>query len=147
MKKPTISLDLRRRIISAYHSGMTATYEATAAMFGVGRATVSRLLRRKRESGDVLEKPRGGNNRPVVDDVWLRAHAQAHPDSTVAERVEAWAAHSGRRVHPESMRGAMHRIGWTHKKKRPSRESATRPKSKRNEQSSPSRSPRSKRDA
>ena len=144
MKKPTISLDLRRRIIAAYQSGMTATYQATAAMFGVGRATVSRLLRRARETGDVLEKPRGGNNPRAVDDTWLRAHAEAFPDATVAERVEAWALHCGRRVHPESMRGAMHRIGWTHKKRRPSRVSATRPESKRSAPSSSSRSPRSK---
>ena len=52
----TISLDLRRRIVDAYRNGLTETYEATAEMFGVGMATVSRLLRRKRETGDVLPK-------------------------------------------------------------------------------------------
>ena len=87
-------------------------------MFDVGRATVSRLLRRSRETGDVVEKPRGGNNPRAVDDDWARQHAQTFPEATIVERVEAWAAHSGRRVHPESMRNAMHRIGWTHKKRR-----------------------------
>src|SRR2546427_3988117 len=53
-----ISLDLRRRIVEAYHSGRTATYEATASMFDVGVATVNRLLRRQRETGDVMPKPR-----------------------------------------------------------------------------------------
>ncbi len=57
---PDTSLDLRRRIVKAYETGKTATYEATAEMFGVGRATVNRLLRRKRETGDVVAKPRGG---------------------------------------------------------------------------------------
>ena len=61
------SLDLRRRIVDAYLNDRTATYEATAAMFGVGEATVSRLLRRKRETGDVLPKARGGNNPRRVD--------------------------------------------------------------------------------
>lgn len=116
MKKPTISLDLRRRLVSAYRSGKTATYAATAAMFGVGEATVSRLLRRERETGDVLEKPRGGNHKPVVDDDWVRAHAEALPDATLAERVVAWAEHSGRRVSRMAMCNALRRIDWTHKK-------------------------------
>ena len=51
-----LSLDLRRRVVRAYHEGLTATYEATAELFGIGRATVSRLLRLERETGDVLPK-------------------------------------------------------------------------------------------
>ncbi len=59
----TISLDLRRRIVRAYRSGLTSSYEATADMFEVGRASVSRLLRRDRETGDVLPNKRGGDLR------------------------------------------------------------------------------------
>src|SRR4029079_14055014 len=109
MKKPTISLDLRRRILNAYRSGMTASYEATASMFGVGRATVNRLLRRERETGDVLEKPRGGNNPKVVDDAWVREHCTAHPDATLRERVVACAEHSGAEVSISAMSNAVHR--------------------------------------
>ena len=48
-----ISVDLKRRLVEAYASGRTRTYEETAEMFGVGRATVDRALRRKRETGDL----------------------------------------------------------------------------------------------
>ena len=77
-----LSLDLRRRVVRAYHEGLTATYEATAELFGIGRATVSRLLRLERETGDVLPKKRGGDRRRSVDLDWLRQHAEANPDRT-----------------------------------------------------------------
>ena len=129
MKKPTISLDLRRRVIAAYEKGLTPTYEAAAKMFGIGVATVNRLLRRKRETGDVLAKARGGNNPRVVDDDWVRAHCEAYPDATLRERVAAWAEHCGKEVSIPAMSNAVHRIGWTHKKRRRSPANATRPRS------------------
>lgn len=119
------SLDLRRRLVAAYRSGKTATYEAAADMFGVGRATVSRMLRRERETGDVQLKPRGGNRKRVVDDAWLAAHAAAEPDARLVDRVAAWHTHSGVTVSVSAMHDALHRIGWTHKKRLRSRASAT----------------------
>jgi len=56
------TLELRRQIVKAYEKGLTPTYEKAAEMFGVGLATVNRLLRHKRETGDVAYKPRGGNH-------------------------------------------------------------------------------------
>jgi transposase len=41
-----IGIELRKRIVEAYYSGRSGTYEQTAELFGVGRATVGRLLRR-----------------------------------------------------------------------------------------------------
>lgn len=120
-----ISLDLRRRIVSAYLSGRTRTYEATADMFGVGRATVSRLLRRYRETGDVVPKPRGGNNPRRVELQWLSAHAHANPDARLIDRIQAWHEHSGRRVSLGAMWSALQKIGWSHKKRRLSRVSVT----------------------
>lgn len=112
-----ISLDLRKRIVDAYLFGRTETYEATANMFGVGRATVSRLLRRYRETGAVDPKARGGNNPRAVDSEWLLVHAQAEPDARLIDRIEAWYDHSGRRVSVGAMWNALQRIGWSHKKK------------------------------
>jgi transposase len=113
------SLDLRRRVVAAYRGRLTATYEATAEMFGIGRATVSRILRLERETGDVLRRPRGGNNPRVVELKWLEAHAAAEPDARLVDRVEAWIATGGRRVCLQAMSCAMCAIGWTHKKKTP----------------------------
>lgn len=112
------SLDLRRRIVDAYESGRTSTYEATAVMFGVGAATVNRLLRRKRETGDVLPKAKGGNNPRRVDLEWLKANARECPDSRIVDRIAAWKQHTGKHVSLGAMWDALHVIGWTHKKRR-----------------------------
>ena len=116
MNRKTISYDLRRQIVEAYRTGLTPTYEATAEMFGVGRATVSRLLRRYRQTGDVRPKPRGGDLRRAVDLQWLDEHARKEPDARLVDRIEAYEQHSGRRVSVTAMWSALTAIGWTHKK-------------------------------
>jgi transposase len=113
-----ISIDLRRRIVDAYEDGRTATYVTTAEMFNVGYATVSRLLRRKRETGDVLPRPRGGNNPRRVDLDWLRDNARENPDARLIDRVAAWKEHAGQTISVSSMSRALRAIGWTHKKRR-----------------------------
>ena len=113
-----ISIELRRRIVEAYTSGLSGDYEETAALFGVGRATVSRLLRRYRETGDVKPLPMGGNYPRQVDLDWLRQHVQDHPDARLRDRADDWEAESGRRVPTSTMSNAMRAIGWTYKKRR-----------------------------
>ena len=115
-KVGTISQDLRERIVFAYTNGLTNTYAETARMFGVGEATVSRLLRRLRETGGVRVKPRGGNNPIKVDDAWVQEHAKQYPDARLIDRVEAWEALSGIKVTTGTMWNALDRVGWTHKK-------------------------------
>lgn len=136
------SLDLRRRIVDAYTSGRTASYAATAETFGVGMATVNRLLRRKRETGDILPKPKGGNNPRRVDLEWLKRHATENPDARIVDRIAAWHACSGKTVSIGAMWGALRAIEWSHKKRRPLHANETVPKSKRNVKPS-SRSSRS----
>ena len=63
-------VDLRKRILEAYIQGRTTTYEKTAEVFGVGRATVSCLLRRFREIGDIQPLPVGGNHPRKVELDW-----------------------------------------------------------------------------
>lgn len=118
-------------MVAAYLSGKSGTYQETAEMFGVGLATVSRLLRLERETNDVKARPRGGNNPRAVDLDWLRAHAKANPDALLRERIGAWEATSGRRVSMGAMWNAMHAIGWTHKKRRHARVNANAKMSKR----------------
>jgi len=120
-----ISLDLRKRIVQAYLSGRSGTYEETARMFGVGYATVSRILRRFRETGDVLPKPKGGNNPRRVDLDWLRKHAESEPDARIIDRIAAWQHESGESVSVGAMWYALRAIGWSHKKKHRSQESVT----------------------
>jgi transposase len=131
------SLDLRRRLVEAYREKRSGTYERTAELFGVGEATVSRSLRRFRETGNVEYKPKGGNNPRRIDLVWLGAHLQANSDARAIDRIEAWEQHSGVRVSETAMYSAMHACGWTHKKRRWSPANATGPTSKRSAKSSP----------
>lgn len=115
-----IGIELRRRIVDAYNSGRCGSYEQTAELFGVGRATVSRLLRRHRETGDVKALPVGGNYPRQIDLDWLREHADKVPDARLVDRIDAWEEISGRRVASSTMSVAMRAIGWTHKKRLPS---------------------------
>lgn len=111
-----LSIDLRRRIVDAYLSKRTDSYEQTAEVFGVGRATVSRLLRRYRETGDVQYKPKGGNNPRRVDLEWLAVHAEEFPDARLVDRIEAWEQESGLRVGMATMSTSLKAIGWSFKK-------------------------------
>ena len=113
-----LSLDLRRRIVEAYRAERSGTYAETATLFGVGEATVSRLLRVFRETGDVQQKPRGGNNPRRVDLDWLRQHLEMNPDARLIDRVEAWERAGGRHVSLTTMWMAVRACGWTHKKRR-----------------------------
>lgn len=115
-----VGIELRWRIVEAYNSGLSGSYEATAELFGVGRATVNRLLRRYRETGDVKALPVGGNNPRRVDLDWLREHAAKEPNARLVDRIDAWERASGRRVSSSAMSKAMRAIGWTHKKRPPS---------------------------
>ena len=108
-----LSVDLRRRLVEAYRSKKSGTYAETAALFGVGEATVSRNLRRYRETGDVIYKPKGGNNPRRVDLEWLRQDLMAHPDARLVDRIEAWKAHSGQGVSIGAMWLAVRACGWT----------------------------------
>ncbi|MFP2903724.1 helix-turn-helix domain-containing protein [Pyxidicoccus sp. 3LFB2] len=67
MTRP-ISEDLHRRIPEVREES-GKTYEELAEQLRVGRATVNRVLRLKRETGDVQPRPRGGGMpRRVADE-------------------------------------------------------------------------------
>jgi transposase len=112
---------LRKRIVQAYIEGLSGSYRETAKLFGVGEATVSRLLRLYRETKSVVPKPRGGNFPAKIDLDWLRHHTTANPDARLCDRVAALEAETGIHVSTQSMSRAMRKIGWTHKKRRRSR--------------------------
>jgi transposase len=116
---PDLSIDLRRKLVAAYKAGRSGTYDRTALLFGVGRATVSRALRRQRETGDQRYRPKGGNNPRRVDLDWLRKQCKERPDDRIVDRIKALEQRSGEVVSYGAMWGALHAIGWSFKKKRP----------------------------
>src|SRR6478735_1242864 len=117
MARP-LSLDLRNRIVAAHDTG--ATYEEIAESLSIGRASVSRVLRRDRERGGCLEPdPRGGGYPPLVDaDEYpqLRALVGEMPDRTAQELCYVWAERTGVDVSRSTMQRLLHRAGLTWKK-------------------------------
>jgi transposase len=59
------SLDLRTRIVEAVDRHL-GSQGAVAALFGVSRSLVKKLLRQRRETGSVAPKPHGGGHPPKL---------------------------------------------------------------------------------
>ncbi len=83
----TYSMDLRERVVAACDHG-DGTRDQIAARFRVSVAWVRRLLQRRRQTGSLAPKARGGGRPPAFDAAAaerLRAANQAQPDATLAE--------------------------------------------------------------
>ena len=113
-----LSLDLRRRIVARYRLGKE-TYKEIAELFGVGEASVSRVLRRARELGDPKPKPPGGGFPPRISDADLSKLVKLvaeKPDRTIEELCGVWIARYGGPITTSSMYRALCRAGLTRKK-------------------------------
>jgi len=122
-----LSLDLRQRIITAWQNG-EGTWRDLAERFGVGEATVDRLVARFRRTGSVAPDPHGGGQSALVPDEQLpvvRRLLDAAPDTTVAELAEQYRREVGLRVSRSTMSRAVARLGYTRKKRPSSARSAT----------------------
>ena len=111
------SEDLRRRVLAAVDGGMTRS--AAARVFGVGRATVKRYLRLRREAGGLAPRPRRGPP-PIKTSALaaaLPARLEAAPDATLAEHCAWYEAATGVRVSGPTMSRVIARLGWTRKKR------------------------------
>jgi transposase len=75
-------LDLRKRIVARHAKG-DVTYAPVAELFDIGAASVSRLLRRGRERGDLHPDPIGGGYPPRIPEEQLPKLA-----ALVAEKPE-----------------------------------------------------------
>jgi transposase len=141
-----LSMDLRLRIVGAYERN-EGTYAELAQRFGVGEATVSRLLRRQRERGHLQpEAPGGGFPPRIADDLLpelVRLVAE-NPDATLDVLVERWQKKFGGELSRSSLLRALERAGVTRKKNDSGRRSNSARMSARNEQRSAERSPRSR---
>ncbi|RKG71436.1 transposase [Corallococcus exercitus] len=121
---------LRRAIVRAFHDeGLS--YAQIAHLLGIGEATVSRVLRLYRETGDVVPRPKGGGRlspiRGKVASELKRLVAQK-PDATVRELMAELTARTGIITSRPSMQRALHRLGFSHKKSPSPPASATRRK-------------------
>ena len=124
-----ISIAMRNAILRARERGLS--YEETPQL-GVGYATVNRVLRLQRETGSIEPRPHsGGNLSPITGveqvAILLRALVAAMPDATAAEFAEALKRGAAVVTSVSSVQRALHRLGFSRKKRASSRPSATRP--------------------
>lgn len=113
-----LSLDLRRRIVARYKQG-DLTYAEVAALFDVGEASVSRLMRRARERDDLERAPGAGGFPPRITDDQLQLLVQLvaeKPDRTLPELCDAWMDRYGGDLTRSSLGRALRRAGVTRKK-------------------------------
>jgi transposase len=106
-------MELRRRIVDAYERG-EGTYFELAQRFGVGEATVYRLLKLRRERGDVTPRaPTGVMDEEMPQFVRL---VNALPDATLEQLKEAWVSRTKRPLSRSSIVRALRRAGIVRKK-------------------------------
>src|SRR5438128_3302827 len=97
-------------------------------MFGVSRASIKRDLKQRREEGHM--RPKAIPGRPPKKRAQVEADVlpqlQAHDDATLEQHSAMWEQTHGERVSRWTMSRAIKRLGWTRKKSRSGRQSATR---------------------
>ncbi len=82
-----LSDDLRTKILEHYEHTPGASYRSTAHHFYVGEATVSRLVRHFRQTGDVSPNSPKPKTRPKIDLEWLNNKIKNNTDKTLEELV------------------------------------------------------------
>lgn len=124
-----LPIQVRLAIVSLRDEGHT--YEQIASLLGVGRASVSRLLRRRRETGALDRLPRGGGwESPIrgrIADLLCRI-VEERNDATLDELTAALIERAQIETSRSGVVRAMARLGFTRKKSRWCRPSATRPR-------------------
>jgi|SRR5215210_2813418 len=119
------SLDLRKKIVEAKERD-TPTAEV-ARTFGVGLSTVKRYAATAREGKPLAPKKRPGS-RPKLDEAarkLLESDLEERPAATLPQRREFLARVAGVRVSDSTVSRMLGRMGWSRKKDRWVRASAT----------------------
>lgn len=110
------SMDLRERVVSACDSGMLSQSEI-AEQYEVSVSFITRLLRRRRETGSLAPHPHRGGASPILnerDRQRIAAHVREQPDITLAELC----AKVSNRVSDSTMSRLLLAMDLTRKKRR-----------------------------
>jgi transposase len=134
----TLPTQVRLAIVSLRDAGRE--YAEIASLLGIGEASVSRVLRRYRESGTVERRSRGGGLRsPIHGRIaeLLQAVVGELPDATLDELTAALMQRAQIDTSRAAVVRALARLGFTRKKSRSSQSSGTRPSTRSGGNSSP----------
>ncbi len=120
------SEDLRKKIVEALRLRGTTKSEA-ARSFGVSRSSVKRYAKLAEEGRPLAPKKRPGS-KPKMDETarrLLEADMEERPSATLSERREYLGRACGLSVSESTVSRMLRRLGWSRKKDRWERESAT----------------------
>jgi transposase len=118
--------DLRQRVVDARRSGMSV--DDVSATFQVSKDCVYRWVKRHKISGSSAPKQRGGYKKPKIEDMEkFEAFAKAHAYSTLSRMKEQWEED----VSLMCLSRTLKRLGWTHKKNKPTTANVMRSSAKR----------------
>lgn len=112
-----ISVEVREVVRRAIERGLT--YEEAAELAGVGRASVSRWMRKLRETGTVEARPRGGGNTSALTEDVCKVLVEivgTNDNLTDAQIAAEFTARTGIPTSRSSVRRAFQRLGFTRKK-------------------------------
>lgn len=115
------SLDLRKRIVDAVERGV-GTKRRIAKLFGVHESFIYKLLRQKRERGDIAPLPHGGGASAKLtasDLLTLTDLVAETPDATLEELCQQMKKRAGIEVSPSTICRGLQALELT-VKKRPS---------------------------
>lgn len=135
------SQDLRDRVLAAVDEGRAV--REVAPLFRVSIAYIYKALGRRRATGDVAVRPRGGATpvRLAGHETALLEHLRANPDATLAE-LRRWLLETrGVAVSVGCLWNTIARLGWTLKKSHSGRQSRIVPMSPRRARNGLSPSP------
>lgn len=115
------SLDLRERVVKAYEQGNNSIAEI-ARMFNVGQTFVKKMLRLKREIGDLSPQPHAGGKPPSLLPkhlALLRAKVRQRSDISLFELQAHLQQQARISVHIATIGRALERLDLPRKKKSP----------------------------
>lgn len=113
------SLDLRQRIVDAVERAV-GTKREIAKLFGVHESFIYKLLRQKRERGDIAPLPHGGGATPKLTEAGLMVLTDLvaeTPDATLEEFSRQLKKKTGVEVSPSTICRGLQTIELTIKKR------------------------------
>lgn len=113
-----LSIDLRKRIVEAFEQG-EGSRSTLATRFGVGEATVQRLLRLQRTTGSLEPKPSGGSA-PIVSEETLprfEEWLEQDCDLTQDELAQRFEQETGQTISQPTVSRVLKRLEVTRKKR------------------------------
>lgn len=114
------SIDLRQKIIEAYHS-QPISQRQLALQFGIALSFLQKLLKQYRQTGDIAPQPHGGGGQLKLSPEQLETLAElieANNDATLEELCQMLEEKIGVRVSRATMGRMTQRLNMTVKKKR-----------------------------